>query len=97
MLSSFGEVRAIEAGEVLFRPGDPSYDVMVLLEGSVSVFAATGGEERELARQTPGDLMAELNLFTGQGSEAWGIVREPGSVLAIPGSEFREVVSRGDV
>jgi thioredoxin reductase (NADPH) len=38
--------------------------------------------------------MAELNLFTGQGSEAVGIVQEKGSVLAIPASEFRALVGR---
>jgi thioredoxin reductase (NADPH) len=38
--------------------------------------------------------MVELNLFTGQGTGATGIVREAGSVLAIPGDEFRKLVGR---
>ena len=94
LLSPLGEVRPTEAGEVLFAPGDPTYDVMVLLEGSVSVVVGDGERERELAVQRPGDLMAELNLFTGQGTDASGIVREAGSVLAIPANEFRALVAR---
>jgi thioredoxin reductase (NADPH) len=38
--------------------------------------------------------MVELNLFTGQGTGATGVVREPGSVLAVPAEEFRDLVSR---
>ena len=76
------------AGQVLFTQGDADYDVMVVLAGSVSVLIGAGEEERELVSRRPGDLMVELNLFTGQGTGATGIVREAGSVLAIPGSEF---------
>ena len=94
MISRLGRVRSTAAGEVLFGPGDRGYEVMVVLEGSVSVIVGSGGEARELARQTPGDLMAELNLFTGQGTGATGIVREAGSVLAVPAEEFRALVGR---
>ena len=79
---------------MLFGLGGSSYDVMVVLEGSVSVVVGSGQEARELASQRPGDLMAELNVFTGQGTGATGIVREPGSVLAVPASEFRALVGR---
>jgi thioredoxin reductase (NADPH) len=94
LLAGLGEVRPTSAGEVLFRPGSAVYEVIVVLEGSVSVVVGSGDDVRELARQSPRDLMVELNLFTGQGSEATGIVREAGSVLAIPGSAFRELVGR---
>jgi thioredoxin reductase (NADPH) len=94
MLSRHGEVRSVEAGDVLWGRGDSDYEVMVVLEGLVSVVVGSGPETREIAVQRPGDLMAELNLFTGQGSEAEGIVREDGSVLAIPASEFRALVGR---
>jgi thioredoxin reductase (NADPH) len=94
LLSRHGEVRSIEAGQVLWGLGDSNYDVMVVLEGLVAVVVGSGREERDVAVQRPGDLMAELNIFTGQGSEALGIVREKGSVLAIPASEFRALVGR---
>jgi thioredoxin reductase (NADPH) len=94
LLARYGEVRPMAAGEVLFREGDTSYDVMVVLEGSVSVLVGSGEDVRELARQTVGDLMVELNLFTGQVTAATGIVRESGSLLAVPAGEFRELVGR---
>jgi thioredoxin reductase (NADPH) len=58
------------------------------------VVVGSGPDAREIALQRPGDLMVELNLFTGQGSEAEGIVRERGSVLAIPASDFRALVGQ---
>jgi thioredoxin reductase (NADPH) len=94
MLSRYGEVRSTDPGEVLWGLGDSSYDVMVVLEGLVSVVVGSGQEARQVAVQRPGDLMVELNLFTGQGSEAMGIVREKGTVLAIPAGEFRALVGR---
>ena len=94
LLARHGEVRPTAAGEVLFRQGNETYDVMVVLEGRVSVLVGSGEEERELVSQGPGDLMVELNLFTGQGTGATGIVRDPGSVLVVPAAEFRELVGR---
>jgi thioredoxin reductase (NADPH) len=94
LLSGHGEVRPTRAGEVLFAPGDPTYDVMVVLEGSVSVMAGDGEEGRELVRQGPRDLMVELNVFTRQGTDATGVVRQAGSVLAVPAEEFRQLTGR---
>jgi thioredoxin reductase (NADPH) len=94
MLSRYGEERSIEAGQVLWGLGDSNYDVMVVIEGLVSVVVGSGQDARQVALQRPGDLMAELNLFTGQGSEAVGIVQQNGSVLAIPAGEFRALVGR---
>ena len=67
LLARHGEVRPTAEAEVLFREGDETYDVMVVLEGTVSVMIASGQNTRELVSQGPGDLMVELNLFTGQG------------------------------
>jgi thioredoxin reductase (NADPH) len=94
LLMPLGEVRRTERGEVLFRHGDVSYDVLVVLEGTVVVLVDSGERTRELAMQRPRDLMVELNLFTGQGTGAMGVVREPGSVLAVPAEEFRALVGR---
>lgn len=94
LLARHGKVRPIKTGEVLFREGDATYDVMVLLEGSVVVTVGKGDSERELAIQRPRDLMAELNVLTGQSVGATGTVREAGSLLAVPADEFRALLGR---
>jgi CRP-like cAMP-binding protein len=94
LLAKYGQVRSIEVGELLFREGDATYDVMVLMEGCVSVMMGSGADERELAIQRPRDLMVELNLLTGQRVHATGVVREAGSALVIPAEEFRALLGR---
>jgi hypothetical protein len=87
LLARHGEVRPAAVGNVLVRQGSETYDVIVVLEATVSVLVRV---RRTSARWSGGswDLMVELNLFTGQGTGAIGIVREPGSVLAIAAGEF---------
>src|SRR5215467_11498614 len=94
LLEPLGHVREIEVGELLFREGDVGYDPMVLLTGAVTVLAGTGTETRELVAQGVGDLMVELNLFTGEPVGATGVVREAGSVLVVPADAFRALVGR---
>src|SRR5262245_11138954 len=71
-----------------------TYDVMVLLDGTVAVLVGSGERMRELAIQRPRDLMAELNILTGQRVHATGVVREAGSVLVVPADEFRALLGR---
>jgi thioredoxin reductase (NADPH) len=94
LLRPVGRVREVEVDEVLFRDGDAGYDPMVVLEGRVSVLEGHGVEARELVDQRAGDLMVELNLFTGQPVGATGVVREAGRVLVVPAEDFRALVGR---
>jgi hypothetical protein len=66
LLRPLGHVREVAVDEVLFRDGDAGYDPMVVLAGRVSVLEGGGERARELVGQRAGDLMVELNLFTGQ-------------------------------
>jgi len=94
LLAPLGQVREIIVDEVLFREGDAGYDPMVVLSGAVTVLAGAGAEAREVVAQRAGDLMVELNLFTGEPVGASGVVREAGSVLVVPAEEFRALVGR---
>ena len=94
LLAPHGKVRPIHVGEVLFRDGDATYDVMVVLEGRVAVMLGSGDAARELAIQKPRDLMAEFNILTGQRVGATGVVREAGSLLVVPANEFRALLGR---
>jgi thioredoxin reductase (NADPH) len=94
MLARVGGVRSVEAGEVLIRHGADPFDAMVVLDGSISIVVGSGADARELALMGPGDLIAELSLFTGQGPGASAIALEAGSVLAVAPEEFRALVGR---
>jgi len=94
MLGRHGHVRPTKVGEVLFREGDRTHDVLVLLEGRVAVMLGDGDAARVITLHRARDLMAELNILTGQPVHANGVVWEAGSVLAIPVEEFRTLLGR---
>src|SRR5215470_17329094 len=92
LLRRYGQERPTAAGQVLFREGDRAYDFIVVLSGAVSVVDHEAGAERELATLGPGRFVAELNILTGERVFATAVVREPGSVLAVPVDRLPAVI-----
>jgi len=94
LLAPHGQVRPTRVGELLFREGDRTDEVLVLLEGRVAVMLGSGDGAQLITLHRGRDIMAELNILTGQPVHANGLVREAGSVLAIPVEEFRALLGR---
>src|SRR4051812_49113984 len=79
-LERHGERRRVEAGDVLFREGDPVRELLVILAGRVAI----ADDERVLSVHGPGRFLGEVGLLTGQASFVTACVVEPGEVLAVP-------------
>ncbi|MGV3523990.1 MAG: sensor histidine kinase [Candidatus Sericytochromatia bacterium] len=61
-----GESVALNAGETLFKQGDPAESLYVILSGTVAVFGRDPqGQELELSVLEPGDFFGELALVDG--------------------------------
>ncbi len=55
----------LEAGETLFRQGDPSHGIYLIVSGQVLVLeSAPGHPERVRAQRGPGEVVGELALWT---------------------------------
>src|SRR5215216_6142850 len=93
VLSRYGETRETEAGQVLFRAGDPSNDFFVVLEGEVEMIDDFAGEARTIAVFLAGRFLGELNILTGQAMYLSAVVRKGGEVLAISREQLKEVVT----
>jgi len=93
VLLRYGETRKTEAGQVLSRAGEASYDFLVVLEGALEVVDDFAGEARVIVIQRAGGFAGELNMLTGQGRYVSVVVREGGEVLAIPPERLKEVVT----
>src|SRR5918995_1601359 len=93
VLMRYGETRKTEAGQVLFRAGDASYDFVVVLEGALEVVDDFAGEARVIVTQRAGGFVGELNMLTGQARYVSVVVREGGEVLAIPSERLKEVLT----
>ncbi len=86
ILSRYGQTRKTEAGQVLFRAGDPSNDFIVVLEGEVEMVDDFAGEARTIAVFLAGRFLGELNMLTGQGLYLSAVVREGGRCWRFLGS-----------
>ena len=97
-LQRYGTVEPTTVGQVLFAAGDPSYDLIVLLEGRVEVSVVHEGKPWPIAVAGPRDFLAELNLLTGQRVYFTGVVTEAGSIVRVPRDRLGEVIDRhGDL
>ena len=54
VLMRYGETRKTEAGQVLYRAGDPSNDFVVILEGEVEMVDAAFAEEAPAEPESAG-------------------------------------------
>lgn len=95
-LREYGTSDRVDAGEILFRPGQLDYDLMVLDTAHVEVFRATGSEHPEavIARHGPGRFLGELNLLTGQATYLSARVVQGGEITRINRARFRELMQR---
>ena len=92
-LRRVGRERAVDAGDLLFREGDASYDFHVVLDGEVVVYEDLACErpildEPLVARQ----FLGEMGLLLGESVYATARVEAPGRVLEVPAERFRELM-----
>ena len=82
-------VRAVAAGQTLFRQGDPGDGLYGILAGRVVVTVESAeGKELILNMFAPGDFFGEIVLLDGKGRTANAVVREAGRLVFLPRGEF---------
>ncbi len=91
-------IRAVRAGEVLCREGDRPDEVFLVARGAVEVVVSSGeGDEatpRALARLSEGALFGWIAVVDGGLRTASCIAREPGVVLVLGATAWREWLAR---
>jgi thioredoxin reductase (NADPH) len=89
LLAEHGEERTAAEGEFLFRIGDASYPLIVVLEGEAAVLDGAGNE---FARQGPGGFLGEMNLLSGQTLFVDCVVTEAMRYIAVDRQELRKLL-----
>src|SRR5438105_15962568 len=92
ILRGYGSEEPISAGGMLFREGDDTYDLMVVLAGEVQIVVHRGkpSKERIIAGYGPGHFLGEIGMLTGQRVHAAGVAVADGRVLRVPVEQVRE-------
>ena len=91
-ITAFGSVRDVHAGELLARAGDATYNLEVILSGSVEVVVIGNGDESVIVEFGPGQFVGELGLITGQRAFLTMRVSRPGRVLEIDRDGLRRLL-----
>jgi len=88
---------SLDEGELLFREGDPSDALYVIVEGELSV-SAEGPPRVEMSRLGPGTFIGEVALMTDQPRSATVVCVQPAELLRIDRQTLSLVLANhGDV
>ena len=95
VLHRYGAEQRVATGDVLFRDGDETYDLIVLLEGQVRIVEHYAQlDEFVIVTYGPGEFMGEIGLLTGQRAYLTAVVRAPGRVLRIPVEQVHAIMDQ---
>jgi thioredoxin reductase (NADPH) len=63
-----GQVRKVEPGEILFKPGDTEVPFFVLLSGAMEIVqpGMDGAAERPITPHAAGEFTGEISMISGQ-------------------------------
>ncbi|WP_437534277.1 Crp/Fnr family transcriptional regulator [Sorangium sp. So ce726] len=86
--------RPFEAGDVIFREGEPGTEAYLLEEGRVRLIKKVRGAERSLMVLKPGDLFGESALLGGAARSSTAIALSRGVALALDHGTLQNLVER---
>ncbi len=91
LLEKFG--RRFQAGDVIFREGEPGNEAFLLQDGRVRLLKRVRTVERSLMVLKPGDLFGESALLSGVTRSSTAVALTDGVALALAESTFRTLLS----
>ncbi|WP_437601537.1 Crp/Fnr family transcriptional regulator [Sorangium sp. So ce590] len=86
--------RPFEAGDVIFREGEPGTEAYLLEEGRIRLIKKVRGAERSLMVLKPGDLFGESALLGGAARWSTAIALSRGVALALDHGTLQNLVER---
>ena len=94
-LTGYGVAQEVSSGDVVFRPGDPAYDLIVIDAGTIEILVppTQGHAEERIAIYGAGGFLGELNLLTGQSVRLTARVVQSGHIHRISPSQFKRLMA----
>src|SRR5208282_3445577 len=88
------ELRRVDRGEILFRPGDTGISFFVLLSGTMEIVQPDFNGERLITTHHAGEFTGELSMISGQRCLVLGRITDPGEVLELPAQALLSLIAR---
>jgi len=94
LLAAHTHSRRAEAGEVLFRIGEPGDAMYVVTKGHIDIYLGSPETSKPVARLGPGDAFGEIPLLKGEPRGATAVIAPGGGaeLLEVDKPAFRTVV-----
>jgi thioredoxin reductase (NADPH) len=94
-LRAYGTAETVNVGDTLFRPGDLTYDLVLIEQGVVDIVSTPtdGTPEQIVVQHKAGAFLGELNLLTGQTVYLTARVSQAGTVSRVPRDSFRRLMA----
>src|SRR5258708_10067306 len=95
VLRRYATEQAVAIGDLLFRDGDETYDLIVLLEGEAQITEHYGQpDEFVIATYGSGEFLGEISLLTGQRAYLTAVVSASGRILRIPVPQVHAIMDQ---
>jgi CRP-like cAMP-binding protein len=89
-----GEIKQVNAGDILLKEGDEADFAVLVLAGKLDVFIARDGREFVLTEASPGTVLGELALLCGIPRSASARASEDATVLEWSDETLRTLLLR---
>jgi thioredoxin reductase (NADPH) len=89
-----GNVRSVQAGEVLFEPGKLGMPCFVVLSGKLDIAMPGLSGEQVFVTYGPGQFSGEVVLISGARALSRGRVAEPGEFLELSADALRALIAK---
>ncbi len=93
-IRSYGKVRSVHAGEILFEPGALGMPCFVLLSGKLDIALPSLSGERSFITYGPGQFSGEVVLISGARALSRGRVAESGEFLELAPDALRALIAK---
>jgi thioredoxin reductase (NADPH) len=90
----YGNVRSVQAGEILFEPGKLGMSCFVVLSGKLDIAMAGLSGEQVFVTYGPGQFSGEVVLISGARALSRGRVAEPGEFLELSADALRTLIAK---
>ncbi len=92
-IEALARLRNLEKGEVIFSYGEEAKGFFLVVEGRVKIYRLSPrGRQQIIHVFGPGEVFAEVALFSGSKYPAWAEAMEPSKVLFFPREAFLRLI-----
>lgn len=93
-IRTVSKLRQVEAGEILFSPGDRNMSFFVVLSGRMEVVQPVCSGELPITTHDPGEFTGEVSMISGQPCLVLGRVTEGGEFLEMKPEDLRSLIAK---